>query len=180
MLTATTNLSETIDTMHKAAEHAVTHESLDAFEVFEKQLNELQAVVRELQQTMWKTEARAVIKRLESDQPLTETDMDVIRTFLISDAEHYLARENNYEDWLAELRRLMRDITQRATEVNRDTVGELRGVLKDAIRLVPAIRNYLEEKQRVERFEAAMKTVDSVSRDLLVKVLAEQIQSPKR
>jgi signal transduction histidine kinase len=176
----TTNLPETVDIINQAAEYAVTHESVEAFEAFEKQLNELQTLVRELQQAMWKTEARAVIKHLEANEPLTTTDTEVIRTFLISDAEHYLAHENNYEEWLGELRRLMADIARRAGDVKRNTVGDLRGVLKDATRLVPAIRNYLEEKQRVERFQTAMQTVDDTYRNLLIKILAEQLESPKR
>jgi cell fate (sporulation/competence/biofilm development) regulator YlbF (YheA/YmcA/DUF963 family) len=173
-------IPETVDTLKEAAEYAVTRQSVEAFEAFEKQLNELQALVRELQQSMWQTEARQAIKRLESNQPLMPEDLNVIRTFLVSDALHYLANEKNYRDWLAELRRLLEEIALRATDIARDRVGDLRGLLEDAIRQVPSIRNYLEEKQRVERFEMAMKSMDRTTRDLLVKVLAEQLSSSKR
>jgi hypothetical protein len=59
-------------------------------------------------------------------------------------------------------------------------VAELRGVLKDAIRLVPDIRNFLEEKRRIHKFETALETLDEPSRQMMAHILREQLESPKR
>ena len=74
----------------------------------------------------------------------------------------------------------MDDLVQRANMTDRNTIGDLRGVLKDAIRLVPDIRNYLEERQRVEKFEQALNSLDGPSRDMLARLIKEQLSSPKR
>ncbi len=67
-----------------------------------------------------------------------------------------------------------------ASEIDRESIGELRGVFKDATRLLPGIHNYLEERRRVERFDLATGSLDATSRDLLVKLLKEQLHSPNR
>ena len=74
----------------------------------------------------------------------------------------------------------MDDLCKRVNTVDRETIADLRGVLKDAIRLVPDIRNYLDEKRRVEKFEQALETLDKSSRDMLVRVLREQLRAHDR
>ena len=74
----------------------------------------------------------------------------------------------------------MDDLVRRADTVDRGTISDMRGVLKDAVRLVPDIRNYLEEKERVAKFEGALNTLDDQSRKMLVKLMTEQLTSAKR
>ncbi|MCP4250349.1 MAG: hypothetical protein GY778_25175 [bacterium] len=177
---ATDQLADRADALRQAAAQALNTETAEEFGQFERQLNRLDALVRETQQALWTDEADTAIEHLESGQPLTESDQKVIRTFLISDAEHYLAVENNYADWIAEFQRLIDEIGDRASTADHGTIGELRGLLKDAIRLVPDIRNYLEERQRVERCRMALHTFDAASRSALVRVLREQLERPNR
>jgi len=176
----TDQLVETVQGLKEAATSALANESADDFEAFERYLNEVHAFVRETQQSLWADEGRATLRRLEKGEPLNNQDADLIRAFLISDAQSYLAQENNYNDWLNELKRLVDDLCKRVNTVSRETIADLRGVLKDAIRLVPDIRNYLDEKRRVEKFEQALGTLDRSSRDMLVRVLQEQLRSATR
>lgn len=180
MTVETDQLVETIQSLKETASCALAHDSADDFEAFERHLNEIDAFVREVQQSLWTNEAQGAIRRLEKGDPLNEQDQELIRTFLISDAESYLKYENNYRDWLNELKRLVDELCKQVNTVDRDTIADLRGVLKDAIRLVPDIRNYLDEKRRLEKFEQAIGTLDKPSRDLLVRLLREQLRSPNR
>jgi len=177
---ATDQLTETIASLKEAADNVFANESVDDLESFERYLGEVDAFVRESQQAMWASEAKATIRHLEKGDPLDPTDRDVIRAFLISDAEGYLRQENNYGDWQRELTRLMNELGKRANMVTRESLPDMRGILKDAVRLVPDLRNYLDEKRRVEKFEQALKTLDKSSRELLCRVLREQLISPKR
>ncbi len=176
----TATISQSIHTLSRAAEDAIAQSSPVALESFERQLGEIDALTRELQQQMWADAARRAIQHLEGNQPLTDEDFEVIRVFMVSDAENYLSRENNYDDWLDELRRLMHDLATEAKTLTRETIGDYRGLLRDAMRLVPSIRNYYEEKQRLSRFDATVHTLDARSRRLLVDLLREQIDSPRR
>lgn len=176
----TNGLAAQLETLKKSADQAIRNESADQFEDVERQINAFDATVREWQQELWIGEAQAAISRLERNEPLGPEDERVIRAFLVGDAEHYLSQENNFGDWIGELRRLFSDIGGRLKNVNRNSIAELRGVIKDAIRLVPDIRNYLEEQSRVERFQSGMKSLDRPTRETMARLLREQLQSPKR
>ncbi len=173
-------LCDTMQALKDAAETALRNEDANDFETFERYLNEVATFVREQQQAMWSDEAKRAIRNLETGNPLNDDDREVIRTFLVSDAERYLACENNYDDWRSELKRLVDDLVRRTATLDRHTIADLRGVLKDAIRLVPDIRNYLGERARVGEFEQALQALDKPSRDMLVGVLKEQLRSSAR
>lgn len=177
---AANQIAETIIALKNSAEQAVTDQCPDRFGLFEAKLNELDTACREIQQDQWQDEAQQAIDHLHDGTPLTEQDTQVIRTFLIADAEHYLAQENNFDDWLAELQRLFNDLAVKSDHLDRDGIGPFRGALKDAIRLVPDIRNFLEERRRVEKFELALHTVDAQSRQTLARLLTEQLRSDTR
>lgn len=176
----TQQLSETIGGLKEAAANALAHQSADDFEAFERYLSEVDGYVREVQQSLWANDARGTLRRLEKNEPLNQTDREVLQTFLISDARSYLKHENNFEDWVSELERLVDGLDKRVNTTDRNSIADVRGILKDAIRLVPDIRNYLEEQRRVERFDQAITSLDQTSRDMLVRVLKEQLRSEKR
>jgi cell fate (sporulation/competence/biofilm development) regulator YlbF (YheA/YmcA/DUF963 family) len=173
-------LCETIQSLKHAAQSALANEAVEEFSNVERYVNEIEGYARELQQSLWADEARGVIRRLEKNEPLTPADQDVIRAMLISDAEGYIANENNFNDWVAELNRLIKDLERRASNVNRKSIADFRGVLHDAIRLIPDIRNYFTEKRRIEKFENAISSFDKSSRELLHRLLNEKLRCPKR
>lgn len=134
---ATTELADCIATLKQAGENALTNPHVEDFLEIERYLGQLDSMVREQQQAMWSREAKETNRRLERQEPLTPQDHDVIRAFIVSDAEHYLDQENNFGDWLNEFRRLLEEMGKRANTADRESIGVLRGVLKDANRLVP-------------------------------------------
>ena len=177
---STDQLTETIQGLKNHADGAIRQPALEPFEALEKYVAEVEAYVREVQQGMWSEEAMQTLHKLEKNDPLDECDRDLLRVFLVSDAERYLAVENNYADWIAELRRLMEDLVRRVATVDRHTIADLRGVLKDAMRLVPDIRNFLDEKERVAKFRNAIDNLDPSSCKMLIKLLSEQLATAKR
>jgi hypothetical protein len=177
---ATNELSEAIQELNEACTAAIAGNEVDAFANLETYISNVESYVRETQQALWASEARDAIERLQKREPLTATDKEVIRAFLVSDAEHYVAIENSFPDWIAELKRLTAELTKRAGAIDRESVAEMRGVLKDAIRLVPDIRNYLDEKLRVEKFDNALKTLDGAACDMLARLMQEQLTSDTR
>ena len=92
-------------------------------------------------------------RNLQSGRELTPEETAAIRALIVGDAEHYLALENNFDDWAAELERITSQIAQTAESADEQNLANLRGMLKDATRLVPTMRAYAEEKRRVEHFD---------------------------
>ena len=176
----TAELVETISELKNAASIAMKNQCADGFESLEKYLNEVEGFVRELQQSLWATEAKETIHRLEKGESLTQADQKLLRIFLVSDAEAYLKHENNFQDWVNELERIVSQLSTNVTQLNRENIADFRGVLKDAIRLVPDIRNYLDEQRRVEKFEQALNHMDQNSRKMLIKLLHDQLHCERR
>ena len=178
---AADQLSDVIHGLGEVAEAALGSESAAQFSALEKHVNDVQSFVRETQQAMWSDEAKTTIKNLERGQSLSNTDLDVIRTFLVSDAARYLEHENDFENWKRELFSGEFWTGSRALDLGLiDGIGDLRGVLIDAVRLVPDIRNYLEERQRVEKLNRALESLNDASRKMLTRLMKEQLQSPDR
>lgn len=173
-------LQDTIAELTETARAALMHQTVEDFVALERYLAEVEGYVRELQQSMWSREAKTAIAHVEGGSPLTAADQEVIREFLISDAEHYVEVENSYSDWCRELERLMADVAKRVNMVDRGNIAELRAVLKDVQRLLPDIRNYLDEKARIVRFEQALENLDVSSRKMMGKVLREALENPQR
>lgn len=178
--TAIDQLTEVIQELKTAADSALSVNEVKAITEFERHLSKVDTLVRETQQHLWADEARTTIKNLKQKDPISETDKETIRTFLISDAERYLALENNFQDWTGELNRLMDELIKCSNVVDRDSVADMRGYLKDAKRVVPDIRNFLDEKVRVEKLEEALKTLDPASKKMLANLMEEQLRSSKR
>lgn len=170
------SIKTAIDTLRLTVEAAIRDRSTEDMELVERQISKLDAQVRESQQSMWVVEVRAAIRRLENNEVLSEADLEVVRTFLISDAEQYLALENNYEEWVDELYRLIDEVAHRSENLNRDNIAELRGVLRDMSRVVPDIRNHLDEERRVLLFHNAVRTLDSDARRSLARLLRDQLE----
>lgn len=168
----------TIEMIRSAAEQALADESAEGMEMVERQLAHVDAAVRELKQTFWSSEVKTAIRNLENNRPLTPQDKQVVRHFVVADAEHYLKVENSYGDWVQELRRLMAAIGKTADGVNRETIGELRGLIRDAQRLIPDIRNYLDEQRRVDLFDEQIDKLDDHARGVLVRMLREKLTMP--
>ena len=176
----TAQLSETIQGLKDSATSALKNHSADDFETFERYLSEVEGYVREVQQSLWADQAKTTIRKLEKGETLTAADQELIRTFIVSDAHGYLHEENNFNDWVRELERLVKTLSTKVNTVDRNSIAGLRGVLKDAIRLVPDIRNYLDEQRRVEKCEQALKNPDPASQKLLLRLLQDQLRSDKR
>lgn len=123
----------------------------------------------------------AIIGKLEHNQPLTEAEKQTIRLWVVGDAEGYLKMENNFQDWLQEYRRLLDVIAD--WEGKTGSVQELvqvHGVLEDAIKVADAVAHYLEDRERVARFESAMSTLNAEDNKFIAGMLKSMLASPER
>ena len=123
----------------------------------------------------------AIIGKLENNQPLTEDEKQTVRLWVVGDAEGYVKSENNFQDWLVEYRRLMDVIT--AWESKTGSIQELvevHGVLEDAIKLADAVAHYLEDRERVARFENAITSMNAEDSKFIAGLLKGMLDSPER
>lgn len=177
---AETELTLAADDVDALAGLALQRRTPEAFETLEHRVNRLAVLVRETEQSLLRPAARAAIRALESGRPLSPEDERVLRVLVVGDAEQYLALENNFDDWTVELRRLIGEVTRLAQSSDALALAGLRGLLRDAQRLVPAMRAYAEDKRRLELFQRAMSQLDDANRMLLIQLVREMLDSPTR
>ncbi len=173
-------IADEVEEICQLSSQALRDRTADGFETLEHHLARFEAHVREAFQAVYASEARLAIAHLENNAPLTDADRDVIRAFLVADADAYVQHENDFENWCSELERLTGRIAEFGQAETGEALAALRGIVLDAVRLVPDIRNYLDQRRRIEKFERALMTLDNTSRRLLAQLMSEQVQSPAR
>jgi hypothetical protein len=123
----------------------------------------------------------AIIPKLESNQPLTEAEKQTVKLWVVGDAEGYLKMENNFQDWQVEYRRLLDTIA--AYEGKPGSVQELveiHGLLEDAIKVADALAHYLDDKERVTRYDNALTHLNAEDNRFLAGILKSMLASPER
>ena len=126
-------------------------------------------------------EVAAIIGKLENKQPLNQAEKEMVKLWVVGDAEGYVKMENNFQDWLQEYRRLMDEIA--SWEGKTGSVQELvevHGVLEDAIKVADAIAHYLEDRERVARCEAALSNLNAEDNKFIAGLLKSMLSSSER
>ena len=141
-------------------------------------LNDMKNRIRERFQELGTGEIKPVIEKLESFEPLSEGEKEAVRLWMVGDAESYTRLENNFKDWLAEIERLAGVL--KAYEAKEETLANLlnvHGLLRDAMRVAADISDYLEEKDRVARFEKAITQLNQSDAELIARLLRAKLSS---
>lgn len=174
------NALTTVEDLMVLMRDAVRCPTVDALETLEQQLGRFDTALREMQQEKFGDRAKSALTNLRGGRPLSDDDKSTLRSLVVGDAESYLKMENNFHDWLKELTRLENEMVRLSASVDDESFRQLRGVVRDAMRLMPSIRSYMDEKARLDRFNRAMSNLDESNRNLLVQVVNEMLSSRSR
>ncbi len=177
---ASSQLAEVSERIEHLVRDAVRRPTVEAFELIEQQVNRFDTQLREVHQSLLADDARSAMASLKSGRALSEKEQSVLRALVVGDAESYLHMENNLHEWQTELNRLVGEMKRLASSDADSAVFELRGVVRDAVRLLPSIRAYMDEKCRLDRFDRALTNLDKANRELLVQLVGEMLSSPTR
>jgi hypothetical protein len=139
---------------------------------------ELDQLLREYLQDMTGDKVKQIIKKLKGRDPIAPDDLEIIRLWLVGDADYYLKYENNYNDWTAELKRLMQDInTCNVDSPDVGTVTRLRSLFRDASRVIADLFYYTEQKDRVMKFSSSTEEIDDEERAIIARLLEQKLKS---
>jgi hypothetical protein len=121
-----------------------------------------------------------VIQKLERNQTLSAEEKDLIRLWIVGDAEALTKKENDFQEWLEEFRRLGEAIAN--MDRMPDSLSEmldLEGSLVEAARLAGDLKFFLEEKERVTRFLQAIQNLSMSEAKMMADILKEKLSSPE-
>lgn len=140
--------------------------------------NQAEKNLRETVQRVTKDEVSQIIKKLNSAKSLTNSEMDMAKLWIVGDAESYTKTENNFNDWIAEIKRVVDEIGKAGgLSAGVKEMMHLRALIMDAKRTALDIANFLEKKECVGRFEESTAELDPEERDLLAKMLKQSLTS---
>jgi len=135
--------------------------------------------LREYIQAETGTDLKLVISKLRSGRDLDAEEMELIKLWIVGDAQYYTQLENNVQEWESELKRLIAEINKyKDAPASVETASYLRGLFRDGSRVITDIFYYLEQKDRIARFQEATWKTDFDDRAILVKLLEQKMSTP--
>lgn len=141
-------------------------------------VSEYEIQLREYIQRITKGEITRIIKKLESQKEINAEELKFIRLWIVGDADYYTKLENNFDDWMAEVKRIIGEINKISiAEPDFEAASRLRAMLEDGKRVMYDIAFFLEKKEREAKFTEATLELDREEKDLLAKLLKSKLAS---
>lgn len=172
-------LQEIIQELKTSIERTKTHSSTTNYQLVQMKLSELSGALREMHQAMTQKQMREIINKLGKNQPLRDDQVELIKDWIVGDAENYIECEKNFNAWISLFSRLTNELEQVYTsDISSKKVLELMGLTLIAMRLIPNIVYYSGEKERVAAFERAVSDgIDSYEAEAYKNILKAKLES---
>jgi CO dehydrogenase/acetyl-CoA synthase alpha subunit len=136
--------------------------------------------IREELQKLTATAMKPIIQKLKKNEPLNPEEKDLVEMWIVGDAEGFTKKENEYREWLEEFTRLGRTIADQGMVPSAlPEMLNLYGSLEDAVRLAGDLQFFLEEKERIGRFQQSIQNLGASDAELLANILHEKLTSPE-
>ena len=134
--------------------------------------------LREQMQAETSEKISMIIEELKSDGEITDSDLMLIRLWIVGDAASYVQMENDYQKWLEELNRLLGVIEElKLQNLSLENMYKLQGTVRDAIRVIGDIVFFVQQQDRVNKYENASKNLNSENKLALAKILKQKLES---
>ncbi len=171
-----------IETVLQAAAQALDSAGSGGYNAVITHLSRLDGQAREALQARLEQHLWPVVEKLENDQPLAAAEQEMLQLLLVGDAKSYVKAEAQVENWRSEARRLLEEIRRVQADglEGLDNLIRLQALCREAMRVLPDLAFYYEERERARRFEEAMQDeLDRETRRTLANLIKEMLTSDK-
>lgn len=173
------NFVQILDKLQKDCEDTFKKGTGDAISKLMTIFDELGIFLREHIQDITQSKIKSAISRLKQGASLSGEEKDYVRLWMVGDADYYAKMENNYQDWVNEIDRLMSDIAKLKCEnPDVEVASKLCSLFRDASRTLADIFYYVQQKERLEKFAKAMEELAPEDRIFLARLLEQKLKSP--
>ncbi len=151
----------------------------EGYAVLSQQLEGLEALARETFQDH--TTYKSLVNKLEKGNPLTGDELNTLKLLMIGDADYYLKYEDDFDRWKSELKRIVEEIRKlQSSNLDIDGLMHLRALCREAYSVVTPTGYYLEQKERIRKFEEATRDpIDRESGGILEDMIKRMLASDK-
>jgi hypothetical protein len=166
-----TRIKETL----KLAAQCFEAEKSERYEVLSEQLEELEVLARETFQAHM--DYKSLVSKLEKGSPLTSDELNTLKLLMIGDADYYLKYDDDFDRCKGELKRIVDEIGRlQVTDLDIDGLMHLRVLCREASSVVMPTGHYLEQKERVRKFQEATRgPIDAASGKMLANIIRKMM-----
>ena len=152
-------------------------ESSEGYEALGEGLEELETAAKKSFETH--TDYKTVLGKLEKGLPLTSDEMDTLKLLLVGDADYYLKYDDDFERSESALKAIVESIRKmQAGPLDVDGLMHMRVLCHEASAVARPTAFYLEQKERVRKFEEATRDgIDAKSGQFLANIIKEMMSS---
>ncbi len=152
--------------------------SEDAYLQLSGALEKMDSELRGYTQKLAIDEMKAVLLKLKNDEGLQAEDLGKLKSWIVGDAQYYINREKNFENWRADLERFIKEIKELWMEhPDHERLLRLRSLAHDALGAVSNIAFYVKQKDSVDKFNTATQEIGESERVVLVSLLEQKIST---
>jgi len=154
--------------------------NLEAIQELNRIFMNLSQDLREGMQEATQYQISELIKKLEKDQPIDEDEKTLIRLWIVGDAHSCAKMENNYDDWLLEVQRIIDQVKELSAQgMTPGIMADLKGVSGDAIRTLSDIQFFKENLDRIQKFDQASEKMSTSDKKFLAGILKNELKWEK-
>jgi hypothetical protein len=155
-----------------------SHADEGRFNALSGALASLKSELREQIQAATAAPVAQLIQTLRADGPIAPADLELIRLWIVGDAEYYVKMEDDFPAWIAELERLLGVLQSLGQEaVTPTTMAKMGATVQDALRVSSDIVVYRQQEERVHSFQRATAQMTRDDRRYLADILAHKLSS---
>jgi hypothetical protein len=143
-----TKLSEALNT----AAQCSAAETVENYSALNEQLWELNSLLG--QSLISHVRYEPLLAKLQAGTMLTADELNTLRSLIVGDADQYLKYDDDFERSKSELLRILKQIRSlQSAPLDLETLMHLRVLCREASSALGPAMHYLEQKERVQRFE---------------------------
>jgi hypothetical protein len=152
------------------------------FEEFDQKLRTLASTCREAFQRSLRGDAEAIARKLEEGQALDADERNTLEMLFAGEAKHYLNAENNFDEWIAELRRLVAELDACSGQsLSIPDVMHVQALCREAMHLLPEVLYHLRETERLRTIRGNLQgEIGPRDAQNLARMIRDLMASPHR
>ena len=146
-------------------------ETSDNYAVLSEQLEEIESLAKQVLQSH--TSCGTLVGKLQNGSALTVDEMKALRTLIVGDADYYLKYDDDFDRSKTELGRILDQLRRFSSgELDAEALMHLGLLCQEACSVLIPTGHYLEQKERVRRFEEATRgPIDREAGRVLAEIL---------
>lgn len=153
------------------ADGSLQAENSEGYDVLREKLEELETLTK--RSFVKHTNYKSLLTKLENGTALPPEELSTLKLLMVGDADYYMKYDDDFARNESELKRIVEEIRKlQATDLDVDGLMHLRVLCREASSVAKPAAFYLEQKERVGKFEAATRNgIDRESAKFLATIV---------